>query len=186
MAFLPALASGCGLDEVAGKLTMGQVLCEAAAMREITISSCLEAPLDRVWIEVQKPKLLLYVARPLIAFRPVAPSSFPERWEVRDYVVSMAWHDIVPLGRQTIRISYPNAPDGSKQMRDNGRSPMLRRWDHLITLEPEGSGTRYTDRVEIEAGVVTPPIASFAESFFAHRHRRWRKLVEAGFNYETG
>ena len=154
-------------------------------MREIVLSSYLDAPIDRIWIEVQRPELLFFVASPLLQFRPVVPSHLPERWEVGDYVVSMAWRGIVPLGRQTISISYPEAPDGSKRLRDNGHSAMIRRWDHLITLEPDGSGTRYTDRVKIEAGFITLPVAKFAESFYAHRQRRWRELVEAGFKYEA-
>ncbi|AUH35771.1 hypothetical protein CUV01_19510 (plasmid) [Paracoccus tegillarcae] len=152
-------------------------------MREIVLSSYLNAPLDRIWTEVQRPELLSFVARPIVEFSPVVPSSFPEAWEAGDYIVSMAWRGIVPLGRQTISISHPEAPSGTRQLRDNGHSAMIKRWDHLITLELDGSGTRYTDRVAIEAGILTLPVARFAESFYAHRQRRWQKLVDSDFDY---
>ncbi|WP_417254198.1 hypothetical protein [Celeribacter sp.] len=100
--------------------------------------------------------------------------------------MSMVWRGIIPLGRQTIRISYPETPSGTKHLRDNGHSAMIKRWDHLIVLETDGSGTRYTDRVAIDAGLLTLPVARFAKAFYAHRQRRWQKLVESGFAYEAG
>ena len=154
-------------------------------MREIVLSCHLAAPMDRIWAEVQRPELLHFVAHPLLRFRPVRPDRFPSRWEKGDYVVSMLWRGIVPLGRQTIRISQPKGPDGTKQIRDNGHSGLIKRWDHLITLEPDGSGTRYTDHVTIEAGLLTLPVTMFAKSFYAHRQRRWRLLVDSGFAYST-
>ncbi|MEM7721975.1 MAG: hypothetical protein AAF376_06345 [Pseudomonadota bacterium] len=152
-------------------------------MREIVLSCHLNAPVDRVWVEVQKPDLLVFVASPVLEFRPAVPEQFPEEWEVGDYIVSMRWRGLVPLGRQTISISHPKAPEGCKQLRDNGHSALIRRWDHLITLEPDGAGTTYTDRVTIDAGALTVPVAMFAQSFYAHRQQRWRQLVDAEFNY---
>lgn len=154
-------------------------------MREIVLSCHLNAPLDRIWAEVQRPELLSFVASPILSFRPEIPDQFPERWEAGDYIVSMRWRGIIPLGRQTISISHPEAPAGSKQVRDNGHSALIKRWDHVITLEPDGSGTRYTDRVTITAGPITLPVAMFARSFYAHRQRRWRLLVDSGFTYST-
>ncbi|MEO1798482.1 MAG: hypothetical protein AAFR53_15955 [Pseudomonadota bacterium] len=151
-------------------------------MREVVLSCFLDAPVDRVWEELHRPGLLLFVARPILGFRPVRPDRFPETWAVGEYVVALRWRGLVPLGRQTISISHPEAPEGCRALRDNGHSGMIRRWDHLITLEPEGAGTRYTDRVSIEAEVLTWPVAMFARSFYAHRQRRWRALVAAGFD----
>ncbi|PIE14277.1 MAG: hypothetical protein CSA68_10750 [Rhodobacterales bacterium] len=154
-------------------------------MRKVILSTYLNAPLDRIWAELQRPELLVFVARPMIEFRPVTPGSFPDVWEVGDYIVSVTWRGIVPLGRQTISISHPEAPSGTKQIRDNGRGTIIKRWDHLITLEPDGLATRYTDQVEIEAGILTRPVTRFAKSFYAHRQRRWQLLVDSGFDYGT-
>jgi len=154
-------------------------------MRDIVLSCHLEAPTDRIWAEVQKPKLLHFVAHPLLRFRPVNPDQFPARWETSDYIVSMRLMGFIPLGHQTISISHPNGPNGTRQIRDSGHSALIQRWDHVITLEPEGKGTRYTDHVTIEAGLLTLPVTMFAKSFYAHRQRRWRLLVASGFAYAT-
>ncbi|MEO0703913.1 MAG: hypothetical protein AAFY80_17395 [Pseudomonadota bacterium] len=158
---------------------------KSQVMREIVLSCHLDASPDRIWTEVQRPELLLFVASPVLRFRPVRPDRFPKRWEKGDYVVSVLWRGIVPMGRQTISISYPDAPGETRQVRDNGHSALIKRWDHLIILESDGTGTRYTDRVAIEAGLMTLPVSMFARSFYAHRQRRWRLLVDSGFTYST-
>ena len=64
------------------------------------------------------------------------------------------------------------------------RGALIRRWDHLITIEPAGPRrTRYTDWVEAEAGLLTPLVWAFARVFYAHRQRRWQRLVAHGFRY---
>jgi len=153
-------------------------------MAEHTISTYLDAPPDRVWDAVGTPRLLQYVTHPMIRFTPVAPPQFPDRWKEGDYVVRMALYGVLPLGRQVVSISWP-APEGEGlKIRDNGHSALIRRWDHLITIAPDGNGTCYTDRIEIEAGLITPIVAALARRFYAHRQKRWRNLVAAGFDYE--
>ncbi|AUH32298.1 hypothetical protein [Paracoccus tegillarcae] len=59
---------------------------------------------------------------------------------------------------------------------------MIRRWTHLISVEPTGDGTLSSDHVEIDAGILTPFIAAFAHWFSGHLQKRWRKLVAVGFS----
>jgi hypothetical protein len=62
-------------------------------------------------------------------------------------------------------------------------APLIHCRDHWITIAPGAADgtTHYTDRVEIEAGLLTPLIAGFARVFYAHRQRRWRALAATGF-----
>ena len=53
----------------------------------------------------------------------------------------------------------------------------MRNWNHLIRIEPEGAGSRYTDEIEIGAGPLTPLISLYAKLFYRYRQRRWRKLA---------
>jgi len=131
---------------------------------------------------VRTSALLLYVAAPLIRFTPKDEAAFPEVWQPGEYRAWMWLFGWVPIGWQAVVISEP-APQGEARfIRDNGYGPLIRRWDHWITIGPAPSGgTAYTDRVEIEAGLLTPLIAAFARLFYAHRQRRWRALVQNGF-----
>ena len=89
---------------------------------------------------------------------------------------------VLPLGWQEIRITRPTPTGETRHLRDAGRGALARRWDHLITVAPAGPGrTRYTDRVEVEAGWLTPAVWAFARLFYAHRQRCWRRLVARGF-----
>jgi len=84
-----------------------------------------------------------------------------------------------------VGIEYPEGPDisaGRAVLRDNGSGRLVPIWDHWIFLEDIGAGrTRYTDRVDVEAGVLTPMIWLFACLFYAHRQRRWHRLIRANF-----
>ncbi|MEM7641401.1 MAG: hypothetical protein AAF366_02615 [Pseudomonadota bacterium] len=145
----------------------------------------LAAPPDRVWQEVQRPALLRFVAAPLIRFRAVDPSVWPDIWPEGPHVVSMWLLGGLPLGRQVIDISRPATSGSERVLRDNGHSASIRRWDHHLVVAPEGEGTLYTDRVEIDARWRTPVVAAFAKSFYAHRQRRWQALVAADFDYDA-
>ena len=151
--------------------------------RTVTLETRLDAPADRVWEEVERPRLLLFVSAPMVRFTPVAPTVLPERWDDGPHVVDMRFYGLLPLGRQTIDISRPPARRGVRQLRDAGHGPSIRRWDHWITVEPDGDGTLYRDAVTIEAGRRTAAVAAFAWAFYAHRQRRWQALVRAGFDY---
>ncbi len=137
-------------------------------------------------MEVNRPELLSYVSRPLIAFEPIAPSTFPGRWEEREYSVRMKLFGVVPIGRQVIGIERSEEGGSTLVLRDNGRSALAKRWDHVMTVERTEDGcTHYTDHVVIEAGALTPAIWAFARVFYAHRQGRWRRLVARKFRYHS-
>ena len=151
----------------------------------VELSTVLSASPDRVWEEVNRPALLCHVSGPLLTFEPLTPAAFPERWAEQEYTVLLRLFGIVPVGWQVIGIEQKPPEGALRRLRDNGRSRLIQRWDHLITVEPEGpEHTRYTDRIEIDAGWLTPLIWAFARALYAHRQRRWRRLVASGFRYE--
>ena len=134
------------------------------------------------WEQVQSPALLQHLAAPLITFHPRG-APFPALWEEREYLVGLRLYGLLPVGEQVIGIERPQtgAPAGGYVLRDNGRGGAIKRWDHLMLLAPEAGGTRYTDQVEIEAGLITPLAAAFARSFYRHRQRRWLQLINRDF-----
>ena len=137
--------------------------------------------------EVQTPRLMQHIASPLVRFMPIEPKSLPDRWEEREYLVSVCLFGFLPMGRQWVNIS---ARDRSNEigrfyveLRDNGRGALMSKWDHLITIQASGQGCSYTDRVEVKAGILTPFVWLFAWFFYRHRQRRWQRLVTNGFAY---
>lgn len=154
-------------------------------MRTVLLETYLNAPADRVWEAVNTPRLLAYAAWPILRFAPVTPKSFPDRWADGAYVVRLWFLGILPIGKQVVDVSRPVAEGPTRFIRDNGRSAIISRWDHLISITQDGAGTRYVDQIQIDAGFLTPFVAAFAQWFYAHRQRRWRKLVDAGFDFDA-
>ena len=149
----------------------------------VTRSVTLACSPDEAWERVQTSALLLHVAAPLIRFTPAGSVPFPAIWQPGEYRAWMRLFGIVPIGWQAVVISQPPAEGAARFIRDNGYGPLIRRWDHWITIAPGAADrtTHYTDRVEIAAGLLTPLIAGFARVFYAHRQRRWRALAATGF-----
>ena len=151
-------------------------------MTLVTLTTTLACAPGEAWTKVRTSALLLHVAAPLIRFTPKGGKAFPALWEPGEYRAWMWLFGFMPVGWQAVVISEP-APQGETRfIRDNGYGPLIRRWDHWIEISPGPDGsTIYTDRVAIEAGLLTPLIAAFARVFYAHRQRRWRQLAETGF-----
>ena len=58
------------------------------------------------------------------------------------------------------------------------RNKLVPLWNHRIYLEAiDQKTTRYTDEVEIGAGWKTLFVALWAKMFYAHRQRKWQKLL---------
>ena len=152
--------------------------------RTIVVTTLIDAGPDVVWREVGTTRLLRFVTSPLISFSPVEPITWPDVWEAGEYLCSMRLFGFLPIGRQVIDISFP-PPDGDTRfVRDNGRSASIKRWDHWISISPKGEGTRYEDRLDLDAGWRTPIVAAFAKAFYIHRQARLRKLAARQFSYE--
>ncbi len=152
-------------------------------MKNIEITSDLPVAVDRLWDEITKPALMVHIAKGMVDIAPYDPPAFPDSWQVGPYEVSLKLWGILPFGRQVIDIEYPVTTPPVRTLRDKGHSALTRVWDHLITLEPTPGGTRYTDRIAIDAGLLTPLVAAFAQRFYRHRQARLARLVAAGFDY---
>ncbi|MGY1695442.1 MULTISPECIES: hypothetical protein [unclassified Geodermatophilus] len=149
------------------------------------VSTELPCSVERAGDEVMTSRLLRYVSWPLIVFDAVVPPELPATWKPGDHLVRMRLFGVVPLGRQTISISFPVAAPGQVLLRDDGSGQLLRRWDHLITIEPGSAPTRarYTDRIDVEAGRLTLVAWAWAHVLYRWRQHRWRRLAARGFRY---
>lgn len=156
---------------------------------KVIVRTRLEASAERVWSELKTSRLLTYVTAPLQKFVPVKPPALPEIWSEGDYQVKLLSFGVLPTGKQTISISYPESDPlrpNILRLRDNGSGDLARVWDHMITLEPlSSSQCLYEDSVEVKAGLLTPFIWGYAWMFYHWRQMRWRRLVAANFDYSA-
>ena len=140
-------------------------------------TSVLPAPADVVWDAVGTTWLLADVAAPLLTLRAEGGRPLPARWPAGEPVrLRLHLFGAVPLGPHEVVVE--RADDAARVFQTRERGPLLRRWDHRITVEPAGPGAaRYTDEVVIDAGRLTPVVAALARVFFRHRHRRWQAVA---------
>ena len=82
---------------------------------------------------------------------------------------------VIPFGTHTIHIVRFD-PDGISSCEGNEHVPV---WNHDIQLiEKDETYTQYTDRVEIHADWKTVFIWLWANAFYAHRQRKWIRLIK--------
>ncbi len=147
----------------------------------VDIASQIAVAPETVWQMVQRPELLRHIAWPLIRFAPASNEGWPVQFADDAPVPARLFvFGFIPLGVQWIVPSLHLSEGGEwpKRLRDNGYSRLIKRWDHWITIEPDGQGgTRYRDTVGVDAGLRTPFVWAFAQLFYRHRQRRWRALA---------
>lgn len=137
----------------------------------------LPGPPDLVWALLQRPDTLRHLTKGWLSFRPLDLPDWPDIWKEGAYRAAVSGPLGIPLGWQILRVSFP-PPDGDTRfIRDQGEGQMVRVWDHVISLRPEGDGTWYSDEVTVEAGWRTPFVAAFARAFYRRRQRRLKALV---------
>jgi len=137
-------------------------------------SSVFPAPRDMVFEKLQKLETLQYIAKPYASFEPVG--SAEPVWTVGSTSsYRFRLFDLIPFGTHTIHIIRFD-PERVSSHEGNEHVPV---WNHDITMIPLNSSyTKYTDQVEIQAGWKTLFIWLWANVFYAHRQRKWIRLLK--------
>jgi hypothetical protein len=142
---------------------------------EIRLATPLDAPAEIIWESVQKSASLRYVVSPLIGFR----ADFPKRWRDGDEVVRierLMFFRILPGWSHEIR--FARFDDERRELFTNERGGPIKTWNHLIKIEPlSETRCRYTDEVEVTAGMLTPFVWLYGQLYYRYRQMRWRTLA---------
>jgi hypothetical protein len=148
----------------------------------VYLQSRLSCSAKQAWDEVQLSRLLREVAWPVIRFAAVSADDFPERWQTGMTVLCRSYlFGLIPLGVRTLHFELVDGERMRIQTRE--RDPLVRRWDHVIHVRPTSGDNAddeqaiYSDEIEIDAGFLTPLVWLFAQCFYRHRQRRWRRVA---------
>ena len=137
-------------------------------------TSVFPAGRNAVFQKLQQLETLQYIARPFASFEPVSHGA--HIWTVGSTSsCRFRLFGLIPFGTHTIHILRFD-PDGVSSHEGNEHVPV---WNHEIRLvEKDENHTQYTDRVEIHAGWKTVFIWLWARAFYAHRQRKWIRLLK--------
>jgi hypothetical protein len=149
--------------------------------RTIDVSTELPTDADRVWAAMKQPATFLYVTRGLFGMPALAGRTEPVRVGEAGSGWLFAFH-VVPAYRHTIEVVAVD--EETRTVRTHEHGGVLRRWDHVLHVEPvSGPGAggeprcQYRDTVTIDAGRLTGVVAAMAVGIYRYRQRRWHRLV---------
>ena len=110
-------------------------------------------------------------------FRPTSEEGLPSAWNSGGTIRIRAYaFGVVPLGVHTIHFESVDHDAMTLQTREH--EPLVKTWDHRITVEGiDDTHCRYTDEIEVGAGVFTLSVWLFAHLLFANRHRQWKRYL---------
>lgn len=137
-------------------------------------TSVFPASQEIIFRKLQKLETLQAVSKPYASFEPL--DKMAETWNAGSTTYyRFRLFGLISFGIHTILI-IRMAPDGISSRENNEHVPV---WNHDIRLvKLDDEHTKYTDRVEIRAGWKTVFIWIWANAFYAHRQRRWIKILE--------
>lgn len=154
-------------------------------MSTVTVTTTLDAPPEAVWPALLTHAGLRHVTRGLVRLDGLDGPETPDgtvanaaRWLPGTTVTGRLRVLGMPFSRHSITIE--SIDHERHRLQSDERGGPIRSWRHLITVEPVADlpmRSRYTDRIEIRAGFLTPVVALFALGFYRIRQRRWRLLA---------
>ncbi|MGP0100779.1 MAG: hypothetical protein ACLPUT_04040 [Solirubrobacteraceae bacterium] len=139
----------------------------------VIVRTDLPIPAERACQLAQKPALLNHVLWPWWTVSPLTP--LPERvTEGDEIVVRLRFLGLLPGWAHTIRVERL-APQEIVTHEHGGPVNM---WNHHLAFQPTTpTSCRYTDTVEVRAGLATPVAVLCAHLIYRYRQARWRALA---------
>lgn len=166
----------------------------------VRLNLLLDCSVDAAWEALHSPAVFRAVSGPWTTAESLEPEGFPQRWPGGEHRVRLRMLGLVPMGDQLISLRDEVAPDGTRIVHDEGgpyRGPMVvvRHWHHRMAVAANPlSGTpgstvartRFSDTLEVRAGVLTPLVWLGFRIFWSMRARQIRRLAPGWDNQFGG
>ena len=143
-------------------------------MRTVVLTHDYPVPAGRLWALVTDYDALAEVMQGLASFEGL-PSGRTQTGQILDVQVSL----LGKLPPQPYRMEVLDCDDVAMVLRSDEKGAGVRSWRHTLRVTPTETGSRLTDRIEIDAGWKTPIFAAWARYMYGARHKpRLRMLSE--------
>ncbi len=144
-------------------------------MKSITVETALDAPAAVIWSTVQQPEAFVHVAGGMLRYPAAERHTGP--WKVGDRTIGWLFlFRMIPFSRHSIEVV--NIDHAAMTLLTEEGGGLIRTWKHYVAVRPvDEDRCHYTDRIDIDAGILTPVVATFARVFYRYRQRRWAKLA---------
>jgi hypothetical protein len=140
-----------------------------------TIQTSFDTSAEKAWKILKKKDTFLFITRGFLGF--IGAKNWPEEfYEGLEIDTRFVFFHVLPAWKHYLRVV--KVDDHCKELYSNEKGGLIRIWNHLIKIEPETDHRcKYTDQVEIKAGLLTPAVWVYAHIFYRYRHYRWKKLI---------
>jgi ligand-binding SRPBCC domain-containing protein len=145
-------------------------------MAVVDRSTSLDAPADAVWAAVKTPAAFRRVTRRLLVMPAIRRRQ--DEWREGETVVGWVFlFGFLPFSRHHLHIVSIDESTRTLSSREFGG--LITMWNHDIEVVPiDAAACDYRDRIEVNAGILTPVIVLYARWFYRMRQRRWRALAK--------
>jgi hypothetical protein len=145
-------------------------------MAVVQQSTQLDASVDVVWNAVKTPSAFRRVTRGLLRMPVIRERNVD--WCEGETVVGWTFlFGFLPFSRHYLHIARINESTRTLSSREFGG--LIRVWNHDIeVMAINETSCLYRDRIEIDAGLMTPIVVAYAHWFYRMRQRRWRALAK--------
>lgn len=139
-------------------------------------TSVFPASAETVFARLKELSTLQKVAFPWASFIPLQTGQQIQWQTGENYDFRFRVFCLIPFGTHHIHVVRFGLKEGIYTQEYNDHVPV---WNHEIQLRPiDEHHCAYTDQVEIDAGWKTPLIWMWAKLFYAHRQRRWSRILK--------
>jgi hypothetical protein len=144
---------------------------------KIIISSILNKPAEKIWSKLLDVETLIYICKPMATFKTTTKDK-NMKWELnKEYVFKLLIYGFIPFGNH--RIILEKIDGTNKIIISKEHNKIVKIWNHIIKMENNGEDNiKYTDEVEIYAGIFTLFVAIWGIIFYKHRQRKWKKVAK--------
>ncbi len=143
----------------------------------VKVSTHLPTSADHAWRVLARRDTFLYATRGAFGYA-VSADRWPEELhEGQEIQIRILFFRSIPAWRHHVRLV--RVDEGRREILSQERGGFIRAWNHRIRIEPENTvRCRYTDEIEIRAGIVTPLVWAFAHLSLRYRQLRLRRLIQ--------
>lgn len=138
-------------------------------------------PVSKAFDAMQNPAMMQKVAWPLVIFKAINPSPFPQRWQDgSNYTMKMYLLGFLPMGWQKLEISSEhNTAQNTYTLKDVGPGWAVKWWNHKVTLKPVAeNSTQYEEELVLTTGILGPIVWIGMTLLFSWRKYRWLQLTK--------
>ena len=141
----------------------------------VVVSTELQLSAEQACALARLPATTEHVVKPILHITPAPGQTLPERIESGTQLrLRISLFGLFPSWPHEINVV--SVEPRSIHTDEHGGS--IRSWRHTLSFTPlDERSCRYEDRIELDAGPLTPLVWLYAHGFYRYRQARWRRLA---------